>query len=89
MRTVDVASVKELSNIRKPPILAHTVITILSHILQIKPEKKGVYPNYEFDHWTPVARYMAKNGLIKDLINYDFKNLKTNKALTEVLKLVQ
>ena len=64
-------------------------MTILSYILQIKPEKKGVYPNYEFEYWTPVARNIREKGLLKNLTNYDYSGIKTNKAITEVLKLVQ
>ena len=88
IRSIDSASVKELCNLRKPPALAVTVMSILSHVLQLKPDKKGVYPNYEYDFWAPVIKHIREKGLTKDLTYYDFSAIKSNKPVTEVLKLV-
>lgn len=48
---VDKKDIKELCSCRAPPEKVKQVLTILAHIFDFKPEKKGVYPNYEFDYF--------------------------------------
>ena len=65
------------------------VFEIMGHIFDLKPEKKGVYPNYEYNYFGVVGRNMKKGGFLDEMIHYDFENIKNSKAITQVLKIVE